>query len=507
MSEKIKKLISDKSKVKHYLVEFETIVPNTKEIKQEYFGTTGRMSKPGEFAEPTYHKPNVASPLTFTRSMFSGSVIGGASIPAFGSIVLYNNDGSLDYLRDRGVGLRPIKVKLGGTDFAYGDYQTQFSGVMENMKSPENRVVINIKDFQRVLEQELPIPKYEGKGGLSGNVELTGIRKPCLYGFCYHIEPVYLGVIDGLHTYQYHYGESAVYDDSMMVFDGGNPYTYTSGKPTGSEWTLDEKNSLIKVAQLPTKTLTANLKGDAKGGYVDSVANIILRVLKELTSITDIDLSTFEYLNGIQPAEVGVFRKDSATAIDLFDSLVNNIGGYWGFNRSAFFEVGRFDVIPENATSDVSLTPAEIIDIENVDYPDPIFELELGYAKRWVGSTSLVEAASQAVVDFMGREFRTKSEKDEDTKLIYPNSAPFKRNTNLIKESDADKEAKRLFALLSGFHQVFRVTARSIPALTDLGRLVNLKYPRFGLDKGKVARVIQITDLTDTDLHEVYVWV
>ena len=494
----------------HHFVEFDAINTETQIVERQFFGTTGRMSKPGEFEEPVYHAPHVDEALTFLRSMYNGSVIGGASVPGYGQITLFNTDGRLDYLKNMGVGLRNVTVKIGSDRWAYDELETQFSGVMERLYFAENKVIIEVKDYQRLLDKDLPLPKYMGTGAMEGGIELTGQYKPLLFGFCYDIEPVYLGVINGLHTYQYHHGKSAAYDGSQAVFDGGNEYVYTSGNPTGSQWTMDETQSLIKVAQLPAQILTANMKGDAitggnVDGYVSSVPQCMQRLLETLTDITLLDQASIDALHTLQPAEVGVFRRDGATALDILDSLANNIGAYWGFNRSAEFECGRFDAVPDDATSDVWLTKAEIFDIEKVEFQDPVFNIALGYQRRWTEVTNILPSASQDKKDFLATEFRTIEREDADNKVIWPNSDPFIRNTNLINEIEANDEAARLQTLLGTQRDLFRIRARHIPELTDLNQLVGIKYHRFDLEAGKIGRVIQISDESKS-LAELLVW-
>jgi hypothetical protein len=245
-----------------------------------YYSDNGLVTGPADTPANTWFNPVVESPLDFQRSIYQGAKIGGASVPGRGQLRLQNLDGGLDPLRRWGWAQRSIEVRLGGENFAFTDFGVVFSGLTESIDLDDQYLTLNVRDLQAYFQTPIWSAPYLGNGGLDGPDTLAGKSRPICFGRVRHIDPVYLGVVDGFHRYQFHDGACGAYDSSFhRVTNAGVPLTYVSGAaPAAGQWCLDTANSvIITAAQQPN--LRADVIGEDVGGTPPSdIAGIIKRI-------------------------------------------------------------------------------------------------------------------------------------------------------------------------------------------------------------------------------------
>lgn len=178
---------------------------------------------------------------------------------------------------------------------------------------------------------------------LDGAANLVGKAKPLCFGKCLNVSPVqasppYL-------TYQVHGGPieevDAVYAKGVKLDrDPQNP------DPVNDQYTVDHDRGTFTLKQSPVGAITADVRGDRSGGvYVDTVADVVRRVLTVFGPLADadLDLATFDALNDLTSDTVGVYVPDQADTLDVLDDLINSVGAYYGFNRAGLFHVGRVE--------------------------------------------------------------------------------------------------------------------------------------------------------------------
>lgn len=183
-------LLSNPYAKKTYLVEIAAYDIDGATIETLYFSTLPYVTEPAETPANQFYEPRLNNAMNFQRTMYRPEKIGGRSIPSFGSLILNNTDGGLDYLSDYSFVGRAITIKLGGPEFAYADFGTVFEGTAASIAISKDRVVITLKDLQETLKLPLQGVLYGGTGGTDGGDDLEGKPKPLCYGEAYNISPV-----------------------------------------------------------------------------------------------------------------------------------------------------------------------------------------------------------------------------------------------------------------------------------------------------------------------------
>lgn len=183
-------LLEDPYAKKTYLAEivaYDLVGATTETL---YFSTLPYVTEPAESPANQFYEPRLNDAMNFQRTMYRPERIGGRSIPSFGSLILNNTDGGLDYLEDYSIAGRAITIKLGGPEFAYADFGTVFEGTAASVAISKDRVVITLKDLQEKLQLPIQSVLYGGTGGTDGGDDLEGKPKPLCYGEVYNISPV-----------------------------------------------------------------------------------------------------------------------------------------------------------------------------------------------------------------------------------------------------------------------------------------------------------------------------
>lgn len=178
-------LLTDPTLLRFYLVVLYPLDPATGSIR------TCRFSEQGYRAETAagsyYYAPHVAQALDVERNMYRPEAIGGESFPAFGRIVLINQNGELNYFRNLVFDGYRYEVFMGGVGFKIASrpqYVVVFSGIMERLVPGTDEMVIEVKDDQALLEAPVAAEVYEGTGNAALDViwTMTSGGNSYLYG-------------------------------------------------------------------------------------------------------------------------------------------------------------------------------------------------------------------------------------------------------------------------------------------------------------------------------------
>jgi len=81
-------------------------------------------------------------------------------VTAGGTISLINTDGYFDHFGDQDVYGKKMRIKFGGDDLIYDDYETIYTGYIEKYDLKGSDIVINIKDERKNLERKIPDSYY-----------------------------------------------------------------------------------------------------------------------------------------------------------------------------------------------------------------------------------------------------------------------------------------------------------------------------------------------------------
>ena len=356
-----------------------TVLPpgnNTPQILRFCSGVPGFRTSPAESPANAVWLPGVVTPYHFSREMFGGTNAG-ASKTGYGEIVLANNDGHLDYLDADAWAIEGqlVEVLAGEDGGAYADFETVFFGVVKTVEFTWATVTLNVRDRQEELAEPLAIiPAYlgtnSGATGIEGTADdIKGASKPLSLGRCFNVTPVCVN--SSADIYQVHFRQvqaiPAVYSNGAALTlgaDYANETLLAAASITAGTYATCLAKGLFRLQTTLNTVITADVQGDAVGGYVATTGACMRRVLEMAgwAAGGDFVAADFTTLDTAQPAEVGVYDTDGGKAKDLLDELAAGAWAWYCPDRLGIMRVGRVAApsgSPVAAFSDVHLMGLE----------------------------------------------------------------------------------------------------------------------------------------------------
>ncbi|EDP66834.1 hypothetical protein BAL199_17273 [alpha proteobacterium BAL199] len=492
-------LLANPHAARRYLVVVEPFDPALGTTRTLRYSDHGFVTRPDDTPPNTWFDPRLVTALNFERQLFSGGRLEGRSVPGFGTLTLNNADGGLDNLAGMAWDGRRVRVWLGGDGFRLAEFGLVFDGTADQIEFDDLLVAVRLRDLQARFEAEVTRASYAGTGGTEGREGLTGRARPLCFGQVLRVPAVLVDPAALL--YQVHDGAIA---DVDAVYDRGVALNKVTGAPTAGQFRSDPATGCFTLGASPAGTVTADVRGDATGGYVETAAALVRRVAISRAGFADpedLDAAAFEALDAAAPVPVGLFVETEAPLVDLLDTLVEAIGGHYGFDRAGRLTVGRVEA--PAAAADAEFDSMQILEIERVAVARPIWRQKLGYARYWrtldaSGVAGSVNAETRAD---LAEGFRYATADDPAIKVRHLLAEEAVRDTVLALATDAASEAARRLALFGADRDALRVRLKTQPFALDLGLTVRIRYPRYGLAAGRNLLVVGMTE--DAAVNEV----
>jgi hypothetical protein len=154
----------------------------------------------------------------FKRSIKDGNGFGKMS-SGFGDLTINNASGEYDSLITSPIDGARVVVKMGWRGISYDQFVTIFDGLVETAEVDEDQVLIHFQDDNKRLEIPAQPNLYGGTGGIDGDSNVKGKRKPIGLGLPPNVSAP---LIDATNlVYQIHDGQiasvSAVYDRGVAL--------------------------------------------------------------------------------------------------------------------------------------------------------------------------------------------------------------------------------------------------------------------------------------------------
>lgn len=236
-------------------------------------------------------------------------------------------------LAGRALGMR-LDLMTGLASITRTDPVLAFRGLVQRVDRSAGRTgVLRLTDVVERLATPLQPTRYLGAGGLDGGDDLEGKPKPVCLGHAYNVSPVYLGDVDlgvgigPLATYQVHWREVA---EIPAVRIRGVPQTMVGGTPVIGQARAFATLGLFQLGSTPDGAVTADVRGDAVGGYVSSLAGVVQRLVGSLgpqLGAEDIDAAAQAFAEEDLPGEIGWYQgAEDITAAEAATALVGACG-------------------------------------------------------------------------------------------------------------------------------------------------------------------------------------
>lgn len=353
-----------------------------------------------------------------------------------------------------------------------------------------------------------------------GGPELSGKRKPLLFGRRRAIDPILVDSL--LSIYQVHDGTM---NALLYAKDGGVAYTsegdvadlVTSGPSSGCVKTdLARGYFRLGIPVGDDGVKTADVEGaNPSGTWFDSCGDVIEALFTwngEFDS-GDLDAAAVAAAKSSSTAVVGLYTGvEEWTTSEAITEVLKTFGGWQVFSRGGLYRFGRLDA---PSTSVMDLWDGVDGEIEEFrPSANPLKNLAIQYRPydvtldRQQSGSSL----SDAVRHDLSQPYRLVSGPvNETTETRWKNSVDPSIETLFDSEADARAERTRRLAL-------FGIQSDDKPRRLISFRMVKkLSYPlnppdtvriysdRFGLDSGKLMRVVSITE-RDRGASKLLLW-
>ncbi len=478
---------------------------------------------------PGFYLGRLRGDLSWTRSCWSNGSTSGAVTIGFGAIAAANPDGALDSLLTGGYAGGACRLLwLEDAARPYTEAVTLARFTLEQPEFSFNEVSFRVRDRLADLDsRKLQTARYLGTTttvGIEGPVDLKGKVKPDLYGLTRDVEPYQVN--PGKLIYQARNGAAEVF----AVYDRGEALTRATpdyadltameaAAPGLGQFRACPSLGCFRLGGSPSGLITADVRTGASAAdrTVGQILNAIATGPGGLTG-AEVSAADIAALDSANSAVVGFYAREEISVRAALEPIVNSIGAWFGFDRLGVLRAGRLinptgspvvsfrrlragygeEAAPANA--------ADILSIERRPLDDPgrgvpPATCTLTHTRCWTPQTSDLAGAvltdpAQTRRNFLATETRKATATDSAVLLQFPGAGTRDFDSLIDDATDAQTEVDRRLALFKIRRDRYVVSTALTPALIEaleLGAIVEIRLPRFGLDAGKLFQVIGLT--------------
>jgi len=182
----------------------------------------------------------------------------------------------------------------------------------------------------------------------------------------------------------------------------------------------------------------------------------------------------------------------------VLDRLCGSVGAWWGFDRFGVFRIMQLALpggAPVHTLTDIEIIAIDRIPTTDTDQGIPVSKVQVNHTRReTVLSDDQVNPSTAAVFRAaLVKQYDVSTADNSSVLTAYPSAGRLERNTQLAGGSYG--EETRLAGIYGSRRDRFNAKVRASNAALaaiDLGVVVRVVYPRFGMDSGMLLRVIGI---------------
>jgi hypothetical protein len=311
----------------------------------------GGTDTPYRRAAENYHAGVVAMPRFRAAFGFDDNGWTGGTVPTNGEIGFVPGASSLMtellgyYWRDAA-----ITIDAGEEG---GVLIRRLTGTVADVVVNEGQLQLTIADPSKLLDKPLLGAGFTGEGGIEGPSEATGRPKRRSWGRVYDVEG---GLLDKASNI-YEFGDpskpigafDAVRDKGRagaiveLPWQGNVAATFTAlqaaDAPDGG-CVAAPSIACVKWWTVPAGPLTADIRGENSGGYSETAAGIVAKMLAAVGGPALADLAAAEAL---RPAPCGVhIAVGTDTVAQAIDRLLLGVSLYWVLQPDATVRIGEW---------------------------------------------------------------------------------------------------------------------------------------------------------------------
>lgn len=453
------------------------------------------------------------TPASFlTREIFADGAVFGAGSADYGDLRIKNESGWLDELASHYSDGRPVALLLGEGDYA--TFTPVFTGTATAVEVGVDEVRVRLRDrFADVLQQPLSADVYAGTGGAEGPAEMEGQPVTVVYGTAIGVRCDEVDAATQLYC----------------VCDRG-PVTLSDVRVRGQIITAGTARASLAALQstAPTAGTYDWFAGSSSGrAYLRFGSNVDGEVTATVsTGSTSADRTAGQLAAAILSERAGetlaagdVTALDTATAAEIggawagtatiqqaLDSIAQTVGaGYWldptGTWRIKRIEApsgtpvvkfARLGLDRPGRTDEGEIIGLQPLFTTRADGGLPPWKVVIRFARNHTPQDRNAVAAAATDKERLATEWLTAVVEDGALQTRHPMSVPLELDTLFVSRADAEAEAARRQALLTGRRRYavrVKLTA-AVAAALDLGVVASIEHDRLGLSAGRTVLVL-----------------
>jgi hypothetical protein len=441
----------------------------------------------------------IARRVSFERRASTAFWGGGRAFQGVGSVELINTDGGLDYLLGVQLRRRVVRVWLGTEDTPVSALVLCARAIIERVETVgESAFRLILADASQELETPLQTETFTAG-------PLEGLPLPVTLGICYSVPA--LQAEAPLLRYTLH--DATGLGGMIAVTDSGVTLTQTT------QW--DDYNTAPTFGFILNQSTAGQILGDVLGpGAGIATENARLPRLVEYLLGTRRGLASSRWDGAglgaldteLNQPELGRWVGEPLTYASALDEVADSIGGWWTIDPDGVMRIDRLRL--------PSGSPALVLDRSRLGGEVQVeFDSAPGLAGAVLGSRNWrplapseqagsVRDTAEGVA--LAREFRSRV--PFPVAAIYAEAEGAQGRgrpgmqtdeagmpTLLANTASCEDEATRRAELWDGPRWWYRVPAlldATAAATIPLGTVIELRLPRFGLDSGRLLRVMGV---------------
>lgn len=451
---------------------------------------------------------------SMSRYMFGfGKTIGQSEIGA-GSIIAANGDGVLDSLKDDGFDFQQVDVYTVKSErTAFADAVLFATFIIEKPVFRWNEVEFNIRDPLFLLKRPIQDSLFAGGNGASttgieGNDDdIKGQKKPVTIGKCFHVPLTLMNTTTLL--YGCHHDKngntaaltfSDIYDRALALVDDGDDADIATLAAAATPFTQDYRTcEAVGVARLestPEGIVTADVVEGATAADRTAAQCVKRAITNYAIGFTpSFDNATFTALDTADNSEVGVYSTGDDTLFELCAALLGSIDAALLVNKNLEFFVKQL-VDPATVTATETIVQNDIVKrgqgLEGVQGSDddngvPSYQtttLFKHYFHRFSESDLAATLTDEQRNDALQQWRRTAAATTASVQNVYKSSRALEIASYLIDSAAASTRNTARHNLRKVARSLYVLSLERSTAL-EIGDVIELKIPRFGMNSGK----------------------
>jgi hypothetical protein len=467
----------------------------------------------------------LAKAPSFKWSIKTGDGFGGIS-SGFGPLNLNNATGEYDWMLTTPMDGALVVVKMGWPGISYDRFVPLVYGLVDGKPTDDGEILtINFKDDNKRLEIPAQPNVYGGTGGIDGDSNAKGKRKP----ICAGTPPnVTLQLIDATNlVYQGHDGQmtgwSHIWDRGVELTGGAqadyaNYASLIAGTVSAGRWATCNALGVVRLGAKPDGTVTGTPSGGAVSNGLVAGSPTVGTALTDTASILHwfitnsganivVDTASILAVKAAQPAAIQYFlgADDGRTLRQVADDLLLGIGGFGAFRSDRSFGIGIFTLPTGAVVGDFTQNDwygkVQCVALPS-SYAVPPKRVFAAYSRNFTQQSDIDATVDAGTQTLRKDQYSIAVSNDGTTSAVIVAAYPNSTDSDIIPSwfavaLDAIAECNRMLVLKgAASRSLFRVDLREIAFVLSPGMVERLtdtsSAPRYGLGTPKSGTVVEI---------------